>query len=141
MTALTIRLCDDATMVDVDGEQHVIPLGAVTLSSTEFSTDPPRPEELTNAIGLVVAIPFTVAAVAAGVWLLPRVLPRQTAEVQQAAMMCLLLVPLLTLSTAGLHALRGVGRYRAWNVLRLVSPLVWLSALIASPAAAQWRSP
>ena len=70
MTALTIRLCDDATMVDVDGAQHVIPLGAVTLSSTEFSSDPPRPEELTNAIGVVVdhlddmvrALPQAIAA-------------------------------------------------------------------------------
>jgi exopolyphosphatase / guanosine-5'-triphosphate,3'-diphosphate pyrophosphatase len=54
MTALTIRLGDDATMVEVDGEHHVIPLGAVTLTSSEFSSDPPRPEELTNAIGAVV---------------------------------------------------------------------------------------
>jgi O-antigen/teichoic acid export membrane protein len=83
------------------------------------------------ATGLMLALPFTLAAVVAGVWLLPRVLPRQTAEVQQAAMMCLLLVPLLTFSTAASHALRGVGRYKAWNVLRLVTPLAWLAALLA----------
>ena len=49
-----IRLGDDDTVVDLDGQHHVIPLGAVTLSSTELVSDPPRPEELTNAIGLVV---------------------------------------------------------------------------------------
>ena len=54
MNAVTIRLGDDATHVDVDGQHHVIPLGAVTLGSNEFDSDPPRPEELTNAIGAVV---------------------------------------------------------------------------------------
>jgi O-antigen/teichoic acid export membrane protein len=83
------------------------------------------------ATGLVLAIPFTLAAVVAGVWLLPRALSRQTADVQGVAMLCLLLVPLLTLSTAPSQALRGVGRYRAWNLLRLVTPLAWLGALLA----------
>ena len=54
MNAVTIRLGDDATLVDVDGQHHVIPLGAVSLGSNEFVSDPPRPEELTNAIGAVV---------------------------------------------------------------------------------------
>jgi exopolyphosphatase / guanosine-5'-triphosphate,3'-diphosphate pyrophosphatase len=54
VNAVTIRLGDDATVVDVDGQHHVIPLGAVTLGSNEFASDPPRPEELTNAIGAVV---------------------------------------------------------------------------------------
>ncbi len=54
MNALTIRLGNDATQVDFDGEQHVIPIGAVTLGADEFAVDPPRPEELTNAIGKVV---------------------------------------------------------------------------------------
>ena len=49
-----IRLGDDETVVDLDGQHHVIPVGAVTLSCTELVSDPPRPEELTNAIGLVV---------------------------------------------------------------------------------------
>ena len=49
-----VRLGDNDTIVDLDGQHHVIPLGAVTLSSTELVSDPPRPEELTNAIGLVV---------------------------------------------------------------------------------------
>jgi O-antigen/teichoic acid export membrane protein len=35
------------------------------------------------------------------------------------------------LTTAPAQALRGVGRYRAWNVLRLVSPLTWLITLVA----------
>jgi O-antigen/teichoic acid export membrane protein len=83
------------------------------------------------ATGLMLAVPFTLAAVVAGVWLLPRVLPRQTTEVQQVAMMCLVLVPLMTLAAAPSQALRGGGRYRAWNVLRLVTPLAWLAALVA----------
>jgi exopolyphosphatase/pppGpp-phosphohydrolase len=54
VNAVTIRLGDDDTLVDLDGQHHVIPLGAVTLTTTEFVSDPPRPEELTNAIGAVV---------------------------------------------------------------------------------------
>jgi O-antigen/teichoic acid export membrane protein len=87
------------------------------------------------ATGLVLAIPFTLAASVAGVWLLPRVLHGETAEVQQAAAMCLVLVPLMTFSTAPSQALRGAGRYRAWNVLRLVAPLAWLAALVAAKRA------
>jgi exopolyphosphatase/guanosine-5'-triphosphate,3'-diphosphate pyrophosphatase len=49
-----IRLGDDDTLVDLDGQHHVIPLGAATLKSAELVSDPPRPEELTNAIGAVV---------------------------------------------------------------------------------------
>jgi exopolyphosphatase/guanosine-5'-triphosphate,3'-diphosphate pyrophosphatase len=54
MNAVMVRLGDIDTVVDLDGQHHVIPLGAVTLSSTELVSDPPRPEELTNAIGLVI---------------------------------------------------------------------------------------
>lgn len=49
-----IELGDDSTVVALEGQRHVIPLGAVTLSTREFESDPPRPEELTNAIGAVV---------------------------------------------------------------------------------------
>jgi exopolyphosphatase/guanosine-5'-triphosphate,3'-diphosphate pyrophosphatase len=54
VNAVTVRLGDDDTLVDVDGQRHVIPLGAANLTTTEFVSDPPRPEELTNAIGAVV---------------------------------------------------------------------------------------
>jgi len=54
VTAVMVRLGDDDTVVDLDGQHHVMPLGAVTLSCAELVSDPPRPEELTNAIGLVV---------------------------------------------------------------------------------------
>jgi exopolyphosphatase / guanosine-5'-triphosphate,3'-diphosphate pyrophosphatase len=75
VNTVTIRLGDDATLVDVDGQQHVIPVGAVTLSSSELVSDPPRPEELTNAIGAVVdhlddmlrALPSAAAADAVGI--------------------------------------------------------------------------
>lgn len=54
MNALLIRLGNDETLVGLDDERHVIPLGAVTLGARELVSDPPRPEELTNAIGTVV---------------------------------------------------------------------------------------
>jgi exopolyphosphatase/guanosine-5'-triphosphate,3'-diphosphate pyrophosphatase len=54
VSALMVRLADDETLVDIDGDRYVIPLGAATLRRNELVSDPPRPEELTNAIGIVV---------------------------------------------------------------------------------------
>ncbi|HSB87401.1 MAG TPA: hypothetical protein VLD86_13890 [Ilumatobacteraceae bacterium] len=53
MNAVMFRLDDEATLVELDGARHVIPVGATTLTNESFS-DPPRPEELSNAIGTVV---------------------------------------------------------------------------------------
>jgi O-antigen/teichoic acid export membrane protein len=96
-----------------------------------FVARSPARARTTLATGLVLAAPFTLAATVAGVWLLPRMLRGQTTDVQHVAMQCLVLVPLLTLSTAPSQALRGVGHYRAWNVLRLVTPLAWLVSLLS----------
>lgn len=96
-----------------------------------FAAQSPSRARAALATGLLLAVPFTLVAVAAGLWLLPRVLRGQAMEVQQIAMLCLALVPLLTLSVAPSQALRGVGRFRAWNVLRLITPLAWLAALMA----------
>src|SRR5215510_5738094 len=41
------------------------------------------------ATGLLLAVPFTLVAVAAGLWLLPRMLRGQGTEVQQIATVCL----------------------------------------------------
>ncbi|MEP7202657.1 MAG: hypothetical protein ABI894_08615 [Ilumatobacteraceae bacterium] len=54
MSAVTVRVGNDDTLVDVDGHHHIIPVGAATLTRDELVSDPPRPEELTNAIGIVV---------------------------------------------------------------------------------------
>jgi exopolyphosphatase / guanosine-5'-triphosphate,3'-diphosphate pyrophosphatase len=54
VTTVTMRIEEQATLVDLDGNLHTIPLGAVSLGAAELSSDPPRPEELTNAIGAVI---------------------------------------------------------------------------------------
>ena len=95
-----------------------------------FGARAPSKARATLATGLLLAVPFILVAVMAGAWLLPRLLRGQTADVQQIGWLCLALVPLLTLLTAPSQALRGVGRYRAWNLLRLVTPLTWLATLI-----------
>ncbi len=54
MTALTITIEDRALVVEVDGATPVeLPVGLDVLRRRELHTDPPRPEELTNAIGAV----------------------------------------------------------------------------------------
>jgi O-antigen/teichoic acid export membrane protein len=96
-----------------------------------FGARSPARARTALSTGLVLAVPFTLVATVAGVWLLPRMLRSQTTDVQHVAMQCLVLVALLTFTTAPAHALRGVGRYRSWNVLRLVTPLAWLVALVS----------
>jgi exopolyphosphatase/pppGpp-phosphohydrolase len=52
---LGVVIHDDHTeLVTADGTRHVIPVGPVTLTATEFGqVDPPPPSCLTNALGLV----------------------------------------------------------------------------------------
>ena len=52
MTTLRVTLHDRATSFDIDGTTCAIPVGVGTLAEA-FTGDPPHPEELTNAIGLV----------------------------------------------------------------------------------------
>jgi len=96
-----------------------------------FAARSPARARTALTTGLVLAAPFSLTAVAAGLWLVPRALQTQTAEVQHIAVISLLLVPVMALSAAPAQALRGVGAYGAWNALRLVTPLAWLVALVA----------
>jgi exopolyphosphatase/guanosine-5'-triphosphate,3'-diphosphate pyrophosphatase len=50
---MSLQLLDDRTVVDVEGHVHVIPVGPVSLSRSTLTSDPPRPEELSNAIGAI----------------------------------------------------------------------------------------
>ena len=53
MTVLHVRLLDSSLEFHVEGGVHVVPVGWRTLAAS-ISGDPPTPEDLTNAIGLVV---------------------------------------------------------------------------------------
>ncbi|MDO8392350.1 MAG: hypothetical protein Q7V57_17895 [Actinomycetota bacterium] len=50
---LTIHLGERDSTYSAEGQQYVVPVGAHTLTAM-LTTDPPRPEDLTNAIGLLV---------------------------------------------------------------------------------------
>lgn len=55
MTSLRIDIDAETTTFAVDGEpRFVAPVGIAILTADVLHGDPPRPEELTNAIGLVV---------------------------------------------------------------------------------------
>jgi exopolyphosphatase/guanosine-5'-triphosphate,3'-diphosphate pyrophosphatase len=53
MSAVRVSFGRADTTAVLDDEQMVLPVGIDTLVERELITDPPRPEELTNAIGLV----------------------------------------------------------------------------------------
>jgi exopolyphosphatase / guanosine-5'-triphosphate,3'-diphosphate pyrophosphatase len=54
VSELIVRLAHDNITLHLDERERVIPIGPTMLTSREFASDPPRPEELTNAIGAVV---------------------------------------------------------------------------------------
>ena len=51
---LTIDIADDSVAITMTGgSTWSIPLGPITLAAGELSNDPPRPADLTNALGFV----------------------------------------------------------------------------------------
>ena len=51
---ITVNIADDSVTVSMTGGgTWSIPLGPVTLAASELSSDPPRPADLTNALGFV----------------------------------------------------------------------------------------
>ena len=53
MTAVIVTVGASTITVAVDHVVHVVPVGIELLADGELHHDPPRPEELTNAIGFV----------------------------------------------------------------------------------------
>lgn len=53
MTHVHIAVAERELVVDLDDRSITLPIGLVDLHERELLSDPPRPEELTNAIGLV----------------------------------------------------------------------------------------
>ena len=55
MSPVLIEIGPDSTTFAVEGEEvFVAPIGDASLTETILHSDPPRPEELTNAIGVMV---------------------------------------------------------------------------------------
>jgi O-antigen/teichoic acid export membrane protein len=94
-----------------------------------FAARTPGRARTTLSSALLVSLPFSAMAVAAGLVILPYALQTQAGAVQQAAAISLLLVPLMMLALAPQQALRGAGRLTSWNVLRLMIPAGWVMAL------------
>ena len=54
MDVAHIELTNDDLTFSLSGGRFVVPCGAAALSTRHFTSDPPQPEDLTNAIGEVV---------------------------------------------------------------------------------------
>jgi O-antigen/teichoic acid export membrane protein len=81
--------------------------------------------------GLIALIVMPLFA-AIGYVLMPRLLSMQSDHVVQAARGYLILVPVYAFIGLPHQLLRGVQRYRLWNVIRVVPPLLWLAVLAAA---------
>jgi exopolyphosphatase/guanosine-5'-triphosphate,3'-diphosphate pyrophosphatase len=53
VTTLAVEVGPRACVLRAAGVEHVLPFGPTLLTENELQSDPPRPEQLTNAIGLV----------------------------------------------------------------------------------------
>ena len=54
MSSLRIEIGADSTTFSLDESTFVVPVGDSSLTQDIICSDPPRPEELTNAIGVVI---------------------------------------------------------------------------------------
>jgi O-antigen/teichoic acid export membrane protein len=84
---------------------------------------------------LVTAMVITLAVMPifalTGYALIPRVLSAQSPRIIHGARMYLILMPIYALVGLPYQLLRGVQRYRLWNVMRLAPPFIWLGVLLA----------
>jgi len=101
----------------------------LTEAAAYFAAAEPRRARTTLSSALALSVPFSALAIALGFVVLPRVLQAQTTEVRQAALISLLLIPLMTFATAPHQALRGAGHAYSWNLLRLITPAGWVAVL------------
>src|SRR4051812_6447858 len=95
---------------------------------------------LASALALIGIV--GIGVVAAGWALLPWLLAAQSASVVAAARVFLLMVPIYALIGMPHQMLRAVGAWRAWNVIRVLSVLGWLVALLlARFVVTEWANP
>ena len=78
----------------------------------------------------MILAPVAVIVMAGGYWLMPHIMPNQSAQTIASARMFLLIVPLgfVTLTIHGIH--RSYNNFQAWNRLRLLKPTFYLVGLI-----------
>jgi O-antigen/teichoic acid export membrane protein len=81
---------------------------------------------LTAGLIALVLMPLFVVI---GYILMPRLLPTQSAHVVQAAQAYLIFVPVYAFVGLPHQLLRGIQKYRLWNIIRVVPPLLWLAML------------
>ncbi len=81
--------------------------------------------------GLMVFVVMPLFA-AIGYVAMPHLLSMQSEPIVRAARGYLVIVPLFVFVGLPLQLLRGIQRYRIWNVMRVVAPLLWLTALLVA---------
>jgi len=90
---------------------------------------------LATALGL--AVPCCLVTTAFGFTAMPYLLRAQHRGVVDTARACLPSILLAMLAAAPHQALRGQGRFKAWNMLRLLIPAGWLLTLLYA-AISRW---
>jgi O-antigen/teichoic acid export membrane protein len=84
---------------------------------------------LTASLVALVVMPLFMTL---GYVLMPLLLSMQSGRIVHASRVYLMLVPVFVLVGLPQQQLRGIQRYRLWNALRIVPPLLWLGLLLVA---------
>ena len=105
-------------------------LGLMDALVYRVAREPKRSGQWLATARVLYAVTGSAGAIV-GLLLVPRVLGGQDPVVQQTAMVFLLTIPLEALCWTWIHPLRSIGRFTAWNVMRLAPTTIWLGVLLA----------
>jgi O-antigen/teichoic acid export membrane protein len=97
-----------------------------------FSAKYPSESKRYLAAAIVIVLIVMPAFVVAGYFLIPHIIPRQPPRIVKAARLYLMLMPIYALIGLPHQLLRGIQRYRMWNVMRVVPAAIWLAVLVVA---------
>ena len=97
-----------------------------------FSAKQPERAGRYLSSSLVLGLAASAGVMAVGYWVLPFVLSAQTESAVATTQVYLWFIPITVTLTIGYQSLRGLGRFGVWNVMRILTSLVWLAVLLVA---------
>src|SRR5207248_9236874 len=83
-----------------------------------------------SASVMVLSVPIVTVLMLSGYFVLPIILGASNKSWILDARLYLLVIPVSVVVTIPYQALRGIGRFATWNLLRLGPSLVWLTVVV-----------
>lgn len=84
------------------------------------------------ASAMALGLGSSIAFLCAGWFIVPLLLGGQGAEVKRLAQLFLLIIPVFVLGLVPVQALRGLGSFAKWNLMRISPSLLWLVVVLGA---------